>query len=555
MGRAERSEAPERVLARLNRPAAPDDGFARALEVRLLAEFGEAPAVAASRRSWEGPTPSLELAPPPDGSAPGRPLPAASSAIGGRRWSPLAEVGTAALLLLTLLSTYFAARVAAPDRDQRERPFAVYAQDDGGLRRLDPMTLMDLPPPGPIGAVSPGPADGRTGESEPTVTWLASADGSTFVRIEDRVAANVEPDATGDRVVPPGAASELTISVLNGPNGPERARFPSPIWPATARLSADGRRLVVRELEWSVAGEAKASAWHVLDTADGRVLATVRGEEPTLLEEIEAGNWRGWEIDAAARRLYRLVTATDGGDELAPTTLVAYDLATGAETGRLDLPALRAGIGHRAGTPAVGGATERPRIQRLLGPALAVSPDGKQLAIVHGDGSAVTLIDAARMAVNRTLPITPGAATMPVDEIVEPATENRANEDGPVSGTVWRATYAPDGRHLYLSGIGGDATAGGGEILRNFALQRVDLTTGSVLAKAAVGWNVSVVPSPDGRNLYVVGLQPPPAGEADAYRVAEIVVQRLDAATLATLAGPRTELDGPVLVVEEPRRG
>lgn len=82
------------------------------------------------------------------------------------------------------------------------------------------------------------------------------------------------------------------------------------------------------------AGQTRPSAWYILDTADGRLLATVRGEAPN--------SFQGW-IDADAPRLYhRVDPGSDMGVAPRPLRRIACDPTSKAELGRLDLPAVLA---------------------------------------------------------------------------------------------------------------------------------------------------------------------------------------------------------------------
>jgi hypothetical protein len=98
----------------------------------------------------------------------------------------------------------------------------------------------------------------------------------------------------------------------------------------TPHLSADGSPLVLDR----DTGEG-AFGWDVLDTRDGRVLASVTSPD----------GWVEAAIDPAATRLYDLALnpiARTAAKTLPPPQLVAVDSTTGAEAGRVALPDLAA---------------------------------------------------------------------------------------------------------------------------------------------------------------------------------------------------------------------
>lgn len=538
MGRDERRESIEAVLARLDRPVDPAPGFADALEDCLLAELRPSGAGVGAQPSREGTLVRPHPATAANGRAPVWPAVPPVIAPRVRRWTPVNEAATAAVLLLTVLGVYLGAnRGAAPPVEEAMSSFALFAADDdnGRLRQLDPATLADLPPNSSAAVAAPAIDPRARTASYPDVRWLASADGSTLVRVEDRF-----------------GAVEATVAVYDGKTGREQTRFRRPGPPVDAWLSGDGRRLVLRSSVDRGEQTADTIRWAVVDTSDGRLLATVMSAEPGIPSgESVASVGHTWAVDTGARRLYRLIVpGASPGSRPVPVALVAYDLETGTEVGRVEPPGVRSGSVRHDERVTRNGRTARMRVEERIAPALAISPNGERLAIVHGGGATITLVDAATLAVERTVALGPSATSTPVDhETVDPVTriEEGDNVVSTVTSVRWMATFAPDGRHLYLAGSGLGTDAEGRSVRRTHGLRRVDLATGVVAARSEVApWNI--VPTPDGRGLYVFGLERVDPGRV-GFEITAVVLRRLDAVTLASLAGPVYDLAPPALVI------
>ncbi|MGH2562592.1 MAG: hypothetical protein ACRDJH_26325 [Thermomicrobiales bacterium] len=379
---------------------------------------------------------------------------------------------------------------------------------------LDPISLADRAP-NDVTTSQPPAWAGTLSEQWSGHLWALSADGSTYVAVETWAYVR------GVR------AEEATIGVYDARTGAERRRFDLPSAVYDIRLSRDGSRLVVQAYpNPPQIGELGPLAWHVVDTADGRIITTVESDEQN-----------GWHsdswIDPEARRLYRLFVPysplNTGPDA---TRIVANDLTTGEEIGELELPEVRSGVWNTERTHIVPGGVLYP-IMAELRPGVALSPDGKTLAFVHADASAVTLVDAERLAVERTEMLTRPTgwqdrllgllSLAPTDAVAK----------GPGEGTVLQAVYAPDGRHLYVFGTETTFDDEGNVNARSLGLRLIDIEEAEIVAEAtdpevADGVFSHVVPSPNGRDLYVYGVFS--AGESSSIPPSRL--WRLDAATL-----------------------
>jgi len=349
----------------------------------------------------------------------------------------------------------------------------------------------------------------RLGSAVNEAVPVLSEDGSTFVL----------------------SGNDGTIVVRDGLMGPERLRFFPDGTVGELALSRDGRRLVATVVADYSSANLKLPAWKVFDTADGRLLATVENDE-------SGDPWEEWVVDAGAQRLYRLayadgVAAGAQGAGPYPTVLIANDLVTGAEVGRLDLPGVRAGWWQSEETVAIGGGQE-PLTEALL-PAVAVSHDGRRLAIVHADEDALTVVDTERLAIEATQTLARSASVLHRLVALLPLVPQSASAKT-LEGTMLQAVFAPDGRHLYVFGVTSGVESGE-PIFHGLGLRVVDVESGEVEAVAFDGMPIErVVPSPDGGSLYVAG---PALDSADAESDTAMVpylIWRVDAETLEVVA-------------------
>jgi len=315
---------------------------------------------------------------------------------------------------------------------------------------------------------------------------------------------------------PYSTPSETTVTVRDNRTGAVRGSFHPPAPVLGTRLSRDGARLVVQPYP---SGSASSNEWDVLDTADGRLLATVSAAPsndylPTL-------------IDADAQALYRFITAAPAATAPGPrpVSLIAYDLHTGAERGRLALPEVT------TGNWPTGRMVQGEAVRAVLSPGIALSPDGRQIAIVHADADRVTLIDTQHLTVARTISLTGGSGLLHILGLIS---QPVAAKGPPGVGTSRDAIYAPDGRSLYLSGVQTLLDGHDAQTFHSLGLTQLDLTRNTVAADALPGRTINwVLPAPDGQSIFVFG---PKQGEGDSHILLPNIpslLQRLDARTLA----------------------
>ncbi len=365
-------------------------------------------------------------------------------------------------------------------------------------------------------------------QSPPSMT-LVPLDAQTLSDWQDRPPLTfatrfmtVSPDgaqlATFDYVRVGGPLSlpgDTTVTIRDNRTGAARGSFHPPAPVIGTRLSRDGARLVVQPYP---SGGAPPDEWDVLDTADGHVLATVNAAPsndyvPTL-------------IDADAQALYRFITTAAAGAAPGPRpiSLIAYDLRTGAERGRLALPEVT------TGNWPTGRMVRGEAVRAALSPGIALSPDGRQIAIVHADADRVTLVDTQRLTVAHTISLTGGSSLLHVLGLIPQPVAAK----GLAVGTSRDVVYAPDGRSLYLSGVQTLLDDHDAQTFHSLGLTRLDLARNTVAADGLPGRTINWVhPAPDGRSIFVFG---PKEGEGDSHILLPDIpslLQRLDARTLA----------------------
>jgi hypothetical protein len=376
-------------------------------------------------------------------------------------------------------------------------PFGLYvsdAYDGSGLLPIDPRTLADRSERPLL-----GPDVTRSGSS-----WMViSPDRGTIA-----VVAYTSP------FDPSGAG--ITIRVFDARTGTERARF-HPVLPVIIdALSTDGSRLIGRD--WP---PKDLNVPHrVLDATDGRLLATTPAPAPTAMCCIT----RLLE-DPAGGRTYGLLVPGSDGPASGPRvpTLVAWDPRSGRELGRLPLEGILAGFWQTARV--VDG---RP-VGASLDPGLALSPDGRRIAVLSAQEDLLTLIDAEALRVLWTRTVAPQGGGL--DWLRLGARSAAAK--GEMEGARRDLVFSADGRRLYASGSSTRLDDRGEpmiEPLDPLAIAADDSGGGRVVAAGSthdiVNW---MRVSPDGAALYMCvspggGAQPP------------FIIRRLDPATLTTLA-------------------
>jgi hypothetical protein len=351
----------------------------------------------------------------------------------------------------------------------------------------------------------------------PTLEQFSATDSETLA--ESPTAALV-PAGFYDRVVSVDGttlASRITragneIVVQDAFTGAEHARIPAPAGASRLLVSRDGARLVVEQP--GDAFDSRAPSWTVFDARSGQLLTRFSADHPSASPAV---------IDQSGSFLYQLaLPARQTG--LQPVELFRYDLLTGAPSGRVVLEDVLAGSWQ----------TDKALFGEPLGavyaPGLAVSPGGGQLAIAHAESATVTMIAADSLAIERSAPIEQAQNT--VNWLFA---EQTAFAKQPPQGVSRSALFSPEGDRVFVWGRQTEVNEDG-RLSRydHFGLAAMDVQTGTLLGEALQGhWIQQVVPSLDGQNLYVIGLEDPCAlSETDT---SPYLLRRLNASNLTTL--------------------
>jgi dipeptidyl aminopeptidase/acylaminoacyl peptidase len=202
--------------------------------------------------------------------------------------------------------------------------------------------------------------------------------------------------------------------------------------------------------------------------------------------------------------------------------LIAYDLESGEKAGEVELPEVL--IGSRQTDQTV---NDQP-VWAFLEPAVELSPDGRQLAVVHADAAKVTLLEAQTLTVERTLALKHSTGLL---DHFAPAV---AHAKGPSEGTIRQAVFSPDGQYLYI--FSQEFWVNQEDAPTERGLWLVDLTQGNIVAEALPEYQIQWVrPAPDG-SVYVFGTTDERMAPYEIRSTSPSILGRLDALTLEPLA-------------------
>lgn len=446
-----------RLLGHIEVPVAPSAEFTRSLRQQLLGELrGEH-----SPRGDDvgaSPTPIPSRASSLAAGSPRTPI--------HQRRSALPALGAAACVLGIAVFYLLVVTRASPTTRLAgsNAGYEVYLAG-GSLARVDPMTLADVD------------------DASRPPTAFAATDGPVAVSADGSTIAAVKEAANEDR-------SGYRVSVIDTRTGAERVSIPWRYPIESVELSADGSRLVVGTMSGTM---ELGPGWHLYDSGTGRLLGQVEsgGDSAVGWSQIERTL-----VAPDARRLYRLIVPRTSRSWNASIKehLLVDDLVTGEVVGKIDLPGFLAGVVPSA-DPLHYGFT----------PAMTVSPDGNKLVLVNAVEEAVTIVDTRRLAVERTLDLERGNDDVSRALAWLGVVPREAAAKG-VGGIVLEATFAPDGRHLYVWDRSPERISAEGDRLPTDrrGLQVIDLTTGTIIAEGFADSHIlDVVPAPDGESLLV----------------------------------------------------
>ena len=356
--------------------------------------------------------------------------------------------------------------------------------------RLDPLTL--------------------TGSGDAPLADLWSTDGRTGISVVAEAGrANPDPEKTW-----------IVIHDLAG--GAERARFHPPVAGIISGLSADGRRLLWQPFPLPVGVYPPPVDWYVLDTAGGTVVSHVVDKDSACFRQSAL-------LAPDGRRLYCLVDPAL--NEISGSQLIriaTYDVTKPTNpTAPVGNPAAEVILETRIG--------QQPNANQtgweLLEPALALSPDGATLAVVHADADRLTLLDAANLSITQSLDL-----HSPVSNLLDllGLSARPAHAKGETSGTLRHAVFSADGRRLYV--YSQVLTLPDEPPPAERGLWLVDPARGRVAAAALGDYQIQwVVPAPDG-SIFVYGTADDSLFAHEIRETSPSLLWRLDGTTLDVLA-------------------
>jgi len=302
-------------------------------------------------------------------------------------------------------------------------------------------------------------------------------------------------------------------------------------WPGPLAFSPDGSRLAL------VYNERGSSRLWLFDTDSGKTLAQgVLTFAPTLLAYTQ---------DGTELVMYGTPPgAKPGMAEPGPPRALLIDAATLEIEWEQTLEGVISGDWCLDNCEATHGA----QVFTFWTPAVVLSPDGRQLYIVHADADRLTTVNFEARNV-RTVEI--DAAQTWLERLLA-LTADTAQAKGPMEGASKAAVLAPDGKRLYVVGrsVHSPRDANGNWELREdfLGLQVIDLGSGRQVTHQE-GRADRIKISPDGATLMLAGW-----GETGPW------TDVLDAATLRRVrrltgweAAAAGQLNGrPVLLVSQP---
>jgi hypothetical protein len=346
------------------------------------------------------------------------------------------------------------------------------------LARMNADYLSDLQPLNPDTLADEGEQIApQSDEMFEPGTMVISADGKTIAGLNLKNEIVVEE------------AAARTIKARINPHGSA--------WPSA--LNEDGSQILITvDADYSDAN-LHPTAWKVFDVATGNVTATIQGDDTH-------GGWSNFQVDPVSWRMYQLLETGPGSEitmETQPAQLAVIDLNSGNEAGRVDLPDVQIGswTDESRGDEATG-----ESLFVAFSPGLAISPDGRQIAIVHATDDGITLVDAAALKVERSLTMKP--KTSLIDHLFSllPLAPQTASAKM-AEMTNARATYTADGDQLFV--YGDDSQIKDDQpVFNGRGISLVDLKDGTIEAHALDGFAVDqfvTLPGDDG--IYIAGTE------------------------------------------------
>jgi WD40 repeat protein len=342
----------------------------------------------------------------------------------------------------------------------------------GELVRLDPTTLQTMAPRYFM-HLTPG----RNRAVEPTL--IASDDGSTLATVTIRYPFESQPPA-----------KDVTIRVYDRAGSPLAIFHPAVrTVPFDFQLSPDGSLLYVVGMD----AAGNFTGWFELNARSGRVVFKL----PT---SVLGPCCNSSLVDAAHGELYgsRIIAPQSSG--FGSLQLSAYDLASGKMTRSVDLQDVLTGYWNLDSSNA------SPKMGEFS-PGIALSPDGRTLAVLGANDDILRLIDTSTLHVTQShLLVSASTSSNFLGTIagwlgLAPTIASAKS----IQGTFLSMRYSPDGNLLYVTGTKASIGSDGGVVWTGLGLCVVEATTGRVIATTLENQSVDWIgSSPDGNAIYTL---------------------------------------------------
>lgn len=374
---------------------------------------------------------------------------------------PLA-VFVVALLLLIPGAPPRAARapVALAKDGPVVQPYVLDHNTSHVLHPLNPATLR-YDPYGTAPILLPGVHTDLTGP------MAAGANGAFFAATTFR-----SHNPQGSDYVP----DNMTIHVIDAAAGVQTAHFHPALPILLDGITDDGSQVYGYVIDSQTGA---IPTWAALSSSDGRVIHAVPVNLPGGVD---------FHYGPAAGRLYAFVPVWGGFDSSTPRSpsLYSYDVRSGRLLGHLTLN------GVTAGSWSTGRQVSDGPVIDHWQPGIALSPDGRQMAVLDGADNRLTLVDTGNMRVSRSAVLfRPGSVLQRVADwlgILPAPALAKEIEGGSVT-----ASFAPDGRSLYVTGAAATVDDRGNQVWTGRGIERVDASTGQVEAQSLSGQDPSIL--------------------------------------------------------------
>jgi hypothetical protein len=246
-------------------------------------------------------------------------------------------------------------------------------------------------------------------------------------------------------------AKYITIRVIQLQTGVQRAKFHPRVPIDLTYVADDGSR---------VGGyRTGTSIWSLVDTRTGKVVSRVQTEPASSAL-----------YDPTSNYLYAVKVGNDHR-----LVVDAYAVGDGAQTAHLHLSNIP------AGTWTTGAQIGDQAVVESAAPGVALSPDGKHIAVLNGRTDELTTIETPTMHVASVQGLSrPQTLLQRVGGLLGLTPSVALAKGGSMEGAWLTMRYSRDGRSLYVTGFKGVIDQYGHAGRLDIGLRRLDISTAQV---------------------------------------------------------------------------